>query len=62
MKRSGRTTWFLKHLGVEDAVIGDLVEQYAMATAARHLAPHATNRFDMTVRGRRASALVAAFI
>src|SRR5688572_5154405 len=27
MKRSGKTTWLLKNLGVEDAVIGDLVEQ-----------------------------------
>jgi hypothetical protein len=28
MKRSGKTTWFLKNLGVDEAVIGDLVEQH----------------------------------
>jgi hypothetical protein len=28
MKRSRKTIWFLKHLGVEDAVIDDLVEQH----------------------------------
>jgi hypothetical protein len=28
MKRPGVTTWFLKNLGVDDAVIGDLIEQH----------------------------------
>ena len=34
MNRSSKTTWFLKHLGLDDAVVGDLVEQHQAGRSA----------------------------
>ena len=37
MKGSGRTIWFLRNLGLDEAVIGDLVEQYHSGRTKRWL-------------------------
>jgi hypothetical protein len=37
MKRPGPAIWFLKHLGVDDPVIGDLLEQHESGRSSRWL-------------------------
>ena len=40
MKRPGLAIWFLKHLGMEDAFIGDLIEQHGLKKVKINLIPH----------------------